>query len=303
MTQLAPSRAPADGGHAVGAPRPATGGTLAPIDLEGYKPAALADQPAPTLTWIPIDQLVIDRTYQREVSPAGRRAIQRIADGFDWTRFGAIQLAPLEGGRFAIVDGQHRTHAAALCGIETVPAMIVPMSARQQAQGFAAMNRDRIRVDGLQIYRAELAAGVEWAIACRDAVAAADCRLMDYTPSARARKPGNIFAIALIRRMVAAGEGAAVTAGLAAIRRSIQGAQVTPYGGGTLAVWLPAVARNQQFLRLNLAHVFDGIDIETITDDCRHRARQTGGSARPMAIEEGRPHRLKSPDFSRILET
>ena len=256
---------------------------FAQIDLEGYRPAALTDQPAPSLTWVPIDQLVIDRAYQRDITRAGRRAVQRIANGFDWTKFGAVQLAPLEGGKFAIVDGQHRAHAAALVGLETIPALITPMSARQQAAGFAAMNRDRIKVGQLQIYRAELAAGAPWATACRDAVAAADCTLVTSKYSQAQKKPGQVFAIGLIRRMIANGE--AVTAGLSAIRRSIQGAAVEAYGGNTLNLWLPALARNQQFLRLPLPRIFDSIDMESVTDDARQRARQAGQAARPLAIE------------------
>lgn len=258
---------------------------FARIDLEGYRPVTLADQPAPTLTWARIDQLVIDRAYQRDITAAGRRAVQRIADAFDWTKFGAVQLAPLEGGRLAIVDGQHRAHAAALVGLETIPALITPMSARQQASGFAAMNRDRIRVSALQVYRAELAARTAWAVECRDAVEAAGCTLMTANWSHTLKKPRQVFSIGLIRRMVANGEGAAVTAGLDAIRRSTQGATAQAYSGFTLNLWLPALARNQQFLRLDLAAAFDGIDFDRVTDEARNRARQTGQAARPLAIE------------------
>jgi hypothetical protein len=261
------------------------GDVFAAIDLAGLRPVQLADQPAPTLSWVPVAAMVIDRAYQRDISAAGRRMIQRIADGFDWTKFGAVQLAPLEGGRFAIVDGQHRAHAAALAGIESVPAMIVPMSGRQQALGFAAMNRDRIAVDALAVYRAELAAGTAWAVACRDAVAAAGCDLRFFNPSAKTKKPGHVFAVALIRRMVADGEASVVTAGLAAIRASVQGAQPEAYGGHVLAVWLTALARNQRFLRLPLAQIFDGIDFEAELDEARRRARLQGGSARVMAID------------------
>ena len=260
--------------------------SFARIDLEGFRPATLADQPAPTLTWVAIDAMVIDRAYQRDITPAGRRAIQRIADGFDWTKFGALQLAPLEGGRFAIVDGQHRAHAAALAGIETVPAMIVPMSGRQQALGFAAMNRDRIKVDALGVYRAELAAAADWAVACRNAVSAAGCTLMTANWSQKQKRGGQVFALGLIRRMVADGEAAVVTAGLAAIRQSVQGAHAEAYGGSILAVWLPALARNQQFLRLPLSRIFDGIDFETELDEARRRARAVAGaSGRAIATD------------------
>jgi hypothetical protein len=267
---------------------------FAPIDLEGYKPATLTDQPAPQLTWVGIDNLVIDRAYQRDVTAAGRRAIQRIADGFDWTKFQPIQLAPLEGGRYAIVDGQHRAHAAALVGLETIPAMIVPMSARQQAQGFAAMNRDRIKVSGHQIYRAELAAGAEWAVACRKAVEDAGCTLATANAITSAKKPGIVYAIGLIRRMVEAGEGYAVTVGLAAIRASRAGSDagdlynLPAWSGATLAVWLAAIASNQRFMKLDLAPIFDAIDFESLADRCKVLSRAQGIPARRLAIDEVR---------------
>lgn len=258
---------------------------FAEIDLTDYRPATLADQPAPELRWVAIDRLVIDRSYQRDITPAGHRAIQRIADGFDWRLFGALQCAPLDDGRFAIVDGQHRAHGAALAGVTAVPAMIVPMPGADQARGFAAMNRDRIKVDALSVYRAELAAGSDWALAVRDAVSAAGCVMMWAKYNHASKRTGQIFSIALVRRMVADGEAAAVTVGLSAIRQSVQGERAEAYNGKWLAVWLPAVARNQQFLRLDLSRIFDGIDFEGELDAARLRARVTGGSANAIAID------------------
>lgn len=258
------------------------------IDVTGLSTAQLRDQPQPMMIWADLADLVIDDRYQRAISTAGRRAIQKIADNFDWRRYQPILVAPTEGGKLAVVDGQHRAHAAALCGIEKLPAMTVPMTPSEQAAGFAAINRDQIRLSGLQIYRAELAAGSDWAIACRDVVAAAGCVLATYNPSYAQRKPGVVFTIALIRKMVAAGEGEAVTAGLRGIRDSTVGSDAEAYDGPILNIWLPAIASNQRFMRLNLARVFDSVDFEEITEQARSWARQNGGAARVFAIERMR---------------
>lgn len=255
------------------------------IDLTGFKRATLRDQPQPMLIWARIDQLVIDRRYQRTLTPKGRGAIQRIANEWDWRKYQPILVAPANGGTLAVVDGQHRAHAAALAGLEAIPAMTVAMTLQEQAAGFAAVNRDRVTISIHQIYRAELAAGTDWAIACRDAVHAAGCSLATYTPNNSTKKPGIVYAVGLVRRMVKNGEGEAITNGLRAIRQSRQSDTLRPYDGGVLAPWLTAVAKNQRFASLPLADLFDSIDIDTLTDVARIRARQTGDSARSIVTQ------------------
>jgi hypothetical protein len=257
-----------------------------PIDTTGFKPTALRDQPQPMLLWVEIDTLVIDRRYQRDLTPKGRSMIQRMANDWDWRKYQPILVAPAEDGTLAIVDGQHRAHAAALVGLEKIPAMTVAMTLQEQATGFAAVNRDRVGVSMHQIYRAELAAGAEWAVACRDAVAAAGCKLATSNNSTKDKKPGTIYAIGLIRRMVRNGEASAVTNGLAAIRASSQAEDIAAWQGLVITPWLAALATNQRFARLDLPAIFDLLDIPTMTDKARVKARQTGTSARAIVVAE-----------------
>lgn len=256
------------------------------LDLTGFKRAEMKDQPLPMLIWVRLEDLVVDRRYQRGITPKGRSAIQRIANNWDWRKYQPVLVAPSDGGKMAIVDGQHRAHAAALVGLDEIPAMTVAMTLQEQAAGFAAINRDRVTISLNQIYRAELAAGAEWAIQCRDAVTAAGCEISTYTPNSASRRPGIVYSVSLIRRMVANGEAAAVTAGLGAVRQSLQAAEVEAYSGGTLAPWLTAIARSQKFLRLPLSEIFDTLDITSMIDAARLRARQMGGSARVMVTNE-----------------
>jgi hypothetical protein len=74
------------------------------------------------LNWLPVEQFVVDDTYQREVGKRGRSNVQHIAEHFDWSKFALVIVAPVEGGLYAIVDGQHRTTAAILRGIDKFPA-------------------------------------------------------------------------------------------------------------------------------------------------------------------------------------
>lgn len=256
------------------------------IDLTGFKPAKLSDQPHPSLVWAPIEDLVINREYQRSITIAGRRAIQRMAKKFNWKKYQPILVAPHEGGKFAIVDGQHRAHAAALAGIEKLPAMTVAMTLAEQAAGFAAINRDQIRIDNCALYRAELAAGTPWAVDCRKVVEAAGCKLATSNSSSSSKKPGVVYAITLVRKMVANGEGSAVTAGLAAIRESLCCDESQSYSGPVLSVWLTALAQNQHFMKLNLPDAFDDIDIADVIDRSKQTVRKSGGVARTHAISQ-----------------
>lgn len=97
---------------------------LNPINVDGMDVFPLAEQPAPQLLWLRIEDLVVDSRYQRPLNTGNWAAIRRIAKDFRWSRFSPVLVAPVEGGRYAVIDGQHRAHAAALCGIESIPAMV-----------------------------------------------------------------------------------------------------------------------------------------------------------------------------------
>lgn len=260
--------------------------TFRAIDTANFTRAELRDQPAPTMIWVPLAELVIDERYQRALTLPGRRLIQRIADGWDWTKYQPILIAATPDGRYAVVDGQHRAHAAAVVGLTALPAMVVPMTPAQQAAAFTAVNTDRVKLARAALFKARIAAEDPQALAARDAVEAAGCRLMTYTQSASQRRPGDVFTHALIISMVDNGEGAAVTAGLRAIRESEQGRiggdnfgeGTRVYDGPVLKVWLPVLATNQRFLSLPLAKIFDGIDWDEERDRALSWTRRGGGA-------------------------
>ena len=139
--------------------------TIRPIEAAEFRaPDVHNPGPAPSLLWIPIEQLVVDESYQRRITKSGREAVQRIVDGFSWPMFSPVIVAPVEGGRYAIVDGQHRTTAAAVCGIEQVPCQVVQADRRGQARAFAAVNGNVTKITSLQVYRAAVEAGDGWAV-------------------------------------------------------------------------------------------------------------------------------------------
>lgn len=214
------------------------------VDVAGMKPVSPASQPAPQLGWVKVADIVIDDRYQRPLSIGNLAAIRRIAADFKWSRFSPVLIAPIEGGRYALIDGQHRTHAAALCGFDTVPAMIAHVAPEEQALAFIEINTRQIRVNAHNVYRAALSAGEAWATESRQAVEAAGCQLMTRTNFAKdEKKAGQVFAIELIRKMVTGGHAQSVTEGLAALLaydpdapQNFMNAMLTPF--------LTAVAEN-----------------------------------------------------------
>jgi hypothetical protein len=158
--------------------------------------------PAPILQWLPIEALRVDDSYQRDLKRENWTAIRKIAATFLWSRFSPVFVAPIEGGLYAIIDGQHRTHAAALCGIASVPCQIVQMSREEQAEAFAAVNGMATRVTLWNLYRASRTAGIEWAVRIQATAEAAGCNVAENNASTKAKKPGEIYAIEGFRRIV-----------------------------------------------------------------------------------------------------
>lgn len=217
--------------------------THRPINIEGRATVSPSPGPAPMLQWLPVDQLVIDENYQRPLGRANWTAIQKIAANFAWSRFHPLLVAPIEGGRFAVIDGQHRAHAAMLCGIPEVPAVAVMVDVVEQAKAFAWVNSQAIRVSQHHILKASLASGEDWAIRADAAVSAAGCRLMTSNASSSDKRPGQVYCVGVIRKAIEAGHDAAVTAALAAICEVPRlGSSTASFTDFLLQPWIWAVA-------------------------------------------------------------
>ena len=186
--------------------------TLRPVEiLEPIKPPAPSG-PMPQLEWVPVASLVINEAYQRPIESRGRKNIRKIAENFQWGRFAPLMVARGPGlGQFSIIDGQHRAHAAALCRIKDVPALVVDMSLQEQAASFSWVNGSVTALTPLAIYRAALAAAEPWALQCDAVVSRGGGRMMTYVKSASSKVPGEVFCVAAVRKIVEAGQGPALS--------------------------------------------------------------------------------------------
>lgn len=249
------------------------------IDVEGMLAVEPMSQPAPQLLWVDIKALVIDDRYQRPLSASNITAIRRIAGEFRWSRFSPVLVAPVEGGKYALIDGQHRAHAAALCGFERIPAMVTLVASEEQALAFIQINTRQIRVSTQSVYRAALTAGEDWAIRCQRAVAAADCRLMSMNYTTKDKKPGMVFTIALIHRLIDRNKDQAVTKGLTALRQ-YEPESVANFSDALLTPWLSAVSDNMSEVA-DLVTVLKSRRPWLVLDEADRLAGETG---KPKAV-------------------
>jgi hypothetical protein len=176
--------------------------------------------PAPQLQWIEIARLRVDPSYQREITVTGYRNIRVIAENFDWRKFAPVIVAPIAGGFFAIVDGQHRTTGAFIAGEDSVPCCVIMADAKGQAEAFEAINGSVTKVLGVSLYKARLAAGDAHALRIKAACDAAGVEVLLYKASSVAMRPRQTLALAAIEGVMTAHGDAVVVASLRAIGAS-----------------------------------------------------------------------------------
>jgi hypothetical protein len=178
---------------------------MRPIDIQSYaaitQPASLG--PAPQLQWLPIDQLVIDESYQRDITAQGRKNVRAIAENFSWTFFAPVIVSPIEDGRYAVIDGQHRTTAAMLVGVKEVPCALVIADKITQAKAFRAINAQVTKMHPCQIFHARTAAGEEEACRAHAMAQAAGVKIMKYAGGWQ-RNLSNTIAVDAVTRMAKA---------------------------------------------------------------------------------------------------
>ncbi len=176
-----------------------------PLNIAHYQQPTtpLSDGAAPYLDWIEVKRLVIDKTYQREISRAGSINVERIAEYFEWAKFSPVIVAPVEGGMFSIIDGQHRATAAMLRGIEKVPCEIVHIDRARQAEAFAAINGNTTRVSAQVVYYARLTGKDPVAEEMARVLSAAEVTVCRGAKTIRTMKKGETNAVGAISKLLA----------------------------------------------------------------------------------------------------
>jgi hypothetical protein len=204
----------------------------------------------------------------------------------------------VEGGKFAIIDGQHRTTAAALVGLETVPCQIVVAGREAQAAAFKAINGITTPISRMALHAAGLVAGEPWAIRMAEVCARAEVELLRYPVPIENQSPGQTMAVGAVSSCLKRyGEDTVVTA-LQCVT------QTTNNRRGALTAHLikglcGVLGENPRWRESGLAllEAFDSIDLSSIQSASAFDAA-TQRVGRAQAIAE----RIRS-ELNRLLPT
>jgi hypothetical protein len=184
------------------------------ISTEGFeKPESVSAGAAPMLQWLKIADLVVDPAYQRPIVGNGRRNVDRIARAFSWSCFAPVVVSPVEGGKYAIIDGQHRTTSAAIVGFDSVPCQIVIAAREDQAAAFKAINGTTTPISQMALHAAALVASETWAVQIAHVCACAQVELLRYPVPADKQASGQTMAVGTIAQCLKRyGEATLITA-------------------------------------------------------------------------------------------
>lgn len=236
--------------------------------------------PAPMLQWIEISNLVVDDRYQRPIYGAGRTNVRRIAEAFCWSKFAPIVVSPVEGGGFAIVDGQHRATAAALRGVEKVPCQVIIADTEGQAAAFKAINGATTRMHRLSIHRAALAAGDEAAAELNAVTEAAGVTILPFPRAQDRLQAGETMAIGAIAECLRTYEREAVITALSCVTET-ENNKSGVLSGQMIKALCAAVASNAAWRDAGeaLFRAFDEIDLEGEAEEAKTTRRGKGVGA------------------------
>lgn len=138
---------------------------------------------------VQLTSLVIDGDYQRVFTPRNENRCRALIANWNWALYTPIIVAPLAGGKFAVIDGQHRAASAKACGIVGLPAWIIEADAAGQARAFLAVNASPTRVDSLQLWHSRFVGGDRSAAALWDICTQAGVEIARYPIAADDREP------------------------------------------------------------------------------------------------------------------
>lgn len=158
----------------------------------------------PDFKRIPKRLLVIDRSYQREITGQRSQAlIGALAANWSWIACGVLIVAPVDGGRFNVVDGQHRLEAAKrLPHVQDLPCFISDAKdVREQARLFVSINQARVNVTPVQVFWAQVLAGDEEATGIVNAAKRAGVKIMRYVRIKTAMAPHETLALGALRKL------------------------------------------------------------------------------------------------------
>jgi hypothetical protein len=97
------------------------------------------------LKWLAPTDLLVDATYQRDLSERSMRLIRKMIENFSWNRMKPPIVVQVGPASLHIVDGQHTAIVAASIGIPQIPVFVVKAEGLdERARAFVGHNTDRV---------------------------------------------------------------------------------------------------------------------------------------------------------------
>lgn len=169
------------------------------VTIEPPAPRSLGQKPE--LRWVKPTTLMVDGTYQRNLSSSSIRLIQKMVREFTWSRMKPPIVAVVER-ELHVIDGQHTAIAAATLGLPEIPIFVIGAAeVTERARAFVGHNTDRIAMQPLAIHRALVRSGDPFSCAVDKACRDAGVRLRIYKNSVRP-DAGDCMAVGYIKAMM-----------------------------------------------------------------------------------------------------
>lgn len=131
---------------------------IVPMQLPDTERAVVTG-PRPELKWVEPTDLLVDASYQRDLTTTSVKLIRTIVKEFAWSRIKPPCAARVDGG-YHVIDGQHTAIAAASLGLAEIPVFVVTApEVVERARAFVSHNRNRLAISALDIHRALVAGG------------------------------------------------------------------------------------------------------------------------------------------------
>ena len=229
----------------------------------------------PRVVWIALGQLVVDKTYQREIGGAGVTHVNHLLREFNWNCYQPIIVGEREDGRFAVIDGQHRLEAARKHPlIDELPCYVVDApGVAAQASIFAAVNGRRLALTSQQKFWAAHAGGDAKAIEVARLCAVAGVAILRSPPSTDIAAR-SILAPFTLQKLVRQVGTEAVGLALELLAET-HGETPNAFRSPTVAA-LCRIATGKGFASQRTKRALRQLDLDRLYDDAR-RDRVTGG--------------------------
>lgn len=146
--------------------------------------------------------LVVDESYQRELSRQSITMIRKMIANWDWRKFKPPIVAETPDGD-EVIDGQHTAIAAASNPHvkEILVLVIEAPDMAGRAASFVGHNRERVNLTSMQMHFAAVAAGDEDAMTVQQVCDRAGISILRYPPSGGRFRLGDTLAVVVIRAL------------------------------------------------------------------------------------------------------